>query len=204
MSRPLRTVTVNGSYSTPSKTGALIELITDQIASTREIEVRRIEVSTLGPGLTSALAREDLSAEVRAEVAAVEDADLVIAGTPVFRGSYTGLFKHFFDFVDQYALANKPVMLVATGGSDRHALVIEHELRPLFGFFQAATVPVGIYASAGDFDRTTLLAPETYARIEIAVRDIVPVLDALTAAPATAAVPSGPGRPEGAGATALH
>jgi FMN reductase len=80
----------------------------------------------------------------------VETADLIIAATPVFRGSYTGLFKHFFDFVDQCALAGKPVMLVATGGSDRHAMVIDQALRPLFGFFQAWTTSMGVYLSARD------------------------------------------------------
>ncbi len=177
MTRALRVVSVNGSYSTPSKTGALIDVVIDQVSIGRTADVRRIEVSTLGPGFTGALTREALSAEVLEQLEAVENADLLIVGTPVFRGSYTGLFKHFFDFVNQYALANRPVILVATGGSDRHALVLEHELRPLFGFFQAATAPVGIYASSGDFDRTILLNPETYARIEIAVADIASALD---------------------------
>lgn len=181
MTRPVRVAAVDGAYTLPSKTGTLIGLIADQIAATHAVEVARIDVAALGPGLTTALAREDLDAGAIAAIEAVEGADLVIAASPVFRGSYTGLFKHFVDFVDQYALANTPVILAATGGSERHALVIEHALRPLFGFFQAATAPVGIYASSGDFDRTTLLTPEVYARIETAVGDLAPVLDRIAA-----------------------
>lgn len=49
----------------------------------------------------------------------------------MYRGSYTGLFKHFFDFIHQDALIDKPILLAATGGSERHALVIDHQLRPL-------------------------------------------------------------------------
>ncbi len=183
MSRPLRIATINGSYSSPSKTGALIELMVDEVSRQRETEVHRVEVADLGPGFTGALDRDDLTPDVVAHLEAVENADLVVAGSPVFRASYSGLFKHFVDFLGQYSLAAKPVLLVATGGSDRHALVIEHELRPLFGFFQAATAPLGIYASSGDFDRTTLLNPETYGRIELAVRDILPGLDARVAVP---------------------
>ncbi len=182
MTRPLRIATINGSYSSPSKTGSLIDLVVEELSSVRNIETHRVDVAELGPGFTGALLRDDLAPEVLTHIETVENADLVVAGSPVFRASYSGLFKHFVDFLGQYSLAAKPVLLVATGGSERHALVIEHELRPLFGFFQAATAPVGIYASAGDFDRTTLLNPEIYGRIQLAVTDILPSLDARVSA----------------------
>jgi FMN reductase len=139
------------------------------------LTVEIFELHDLNPGLGSALERDQLDVVSLAAITAVETADLVIAATPVFRGSYTGLFKHFFDFVDQYALAAKPVMLVATGGSERHALVIDFALRPLLGYFQAWSAPMGIYLSSGDFDGTTILNPEVYERIEIAVDDVIPV-----------------------------
>jgi hypothetical protein len=83
------------------------------------------------------------------------------------------LFKHFFDFAGQYALAGKPVLLAATGGSDRHMMVIDQALRPLFGFFQAWTAPMGVYLTSGDFDGTTVLNPETYERIEVGINDVI-------------------------------
>ncbi len=74
-----------------------------------------------------------LPQRVQDDLAAVEAADALIVGTPVYRASFTGLFKHFFDFVEQTALVGYvPVLLAASGGSDRHALVLEHQLRPLF------------------------------------------------------------------------
>ncbi|WP_204318603.1 NAD(P)H-dependent oxidoreductase, partial [Klebsiella aerogenes] len=72
--------------------------------------------------------RNQLPAAVERELAAVEQADVLVMATPVYRGSYTGLFKHFFDFIEQDALIDKPILLAATGGSERHALVIEHQL----------------------------------------------------------------------------
>jgi FMN reductase len=181
MTDPLRVVAVVGTVRARSKTAALVRLVLDQLAAATPIESEIIEIHTLANGLGSALERDQLDESTEAAVRAVESADLVIAATPVFRGSYTGLFKHFFDFVDQYGLAGTPVMLVATGGSERHALVIEHALRPLFGFFQAWTAPMGIYLSAGDFDGTTILNPEVYERIEVAVNDVVPVARTLAA-----------------------
>lgn len=183
MSRTLRLVTVNGSYSNPGKTGALLELIAEEFTRHHEVSVEQVAVATLGPGFTTALSRDDVSAAVEEQLALVEQADLLIVGTPVFRGSYTGLFKHFFDLLDQYALANKSVLLSATGGSDRHTLVIDQVLRPLFGFMQAAIAPVGLYASSNDFSGTTLLNPEVYSRIEIAVRDLGPRLNFLATQP---------------------
>jgi FMN reductase len=120
----------------------------------------------------------------------------LIAAVPVYRGSYPGLFKHFFDLIDQYALANKLVLLAATGGGDHHALVLEHALRPLFGFFQAMTIPVGIFASAGDFDGTVLLNPRVYGRIEVALTDVADLLRSrATGAMALAATSADGGRP---------
>ncbi|MDX3077889.1 FMN reductase [Streptomyces sp. MI02-7b] len=179
MSRPLNVVAVVGTLRSPSKTTALAELILATLAAQTETESRIIELHTLGPDLAGTAEREELGVKAQEALHAVEAADLVIAASPVFQGSYSGLFKHFFDFVGPYALAAKPVVLAATGGSDRHALVVEHALRPLFAFLQAWTAPAGIYLSAGDFDGTTILNPEVYERIEMAVADVVPVAVAL-------------------------
>ncbi|WP_405647013.1 FMN reductase [Streptomyces uncialis] len=189
---PLRVVAVVGTLSAPSRTTALVELILATLAARTAVDTRLIELHTLGPAFTGATDRDQVDDEVADALRAVEEADLVIAATPVFRGSYTGLFKHFFDLVDQYGLAAKPVLLAATGGSDRHALVIEHAMRPLFGFLQAWTAPAGIYLDSGDFDGTTILNPEVYERIEMAVNDVVPVAGALAAVRAGNAAPVGP------------
>jgi FMN reductase len=190
MSSPLRVVAVVGTTKSVSKTRALVELVIGQLASRTEIDAEIIEIHTLNPGLGAALERGQLDTRAEAAVRKVETADLIIAATPVFRGSYTGLFKHFFDFVDQYALAGKPVMLLATGGSDRHAMVIDQAIRPLFGFFQAWTGPMGVYLSAGDFDGTTVLNPEAYERIDVAVDDIVPVARLLASNRTESTVPA--------------
>lgn len=179
--RALRIAVVNGSPSERSKTVGLVDVVLQTLARTLDneaiaIEQTRIDVYRLGPSFTGALEREAIAPEVDDALRQVEQADLLIAATPVFRGSYTGLFKHFFDLVDQYALANKPVLLTATGGGEHHALILEHALRPLFGFFQALTLPVAVFASSTDFDGTTLLTPRVYSRIEMAITDVIELL----------------------------
>lgn len=62
------------------------------------------------------------------------EAEALVIGSPTYKGSYTGLFKHVFDLLDPADLRGKPVILTATGGGDRHSLVVEHQLRPLFAF----------------------------------------------------------------------
>jgi FMN reductase len=164
---PLRVVTINGSYSSPSKTGAIIDLVTETLADHFPIVTTALNLMDLRPDFALALTPDDATETAQAAFRAVENADLIVAGSPVFKGSYSGLFKHFFDLLDTYALANKPVFLVATGGSER---------RPLFWFLQAHVAPVGIYATAGDFDGTLILNPEVYARTQTAVADLLPLL----------------------------
>jgi FMN reductase len=71
--------------------------------------------------------------------------------TPIFNASYSGLFKSFFDVVDEGALADKPVLLGATGGTARHSLALEHAMRPLFTYLRAVVVPTAVYAAAEDW-----------------------------------------------------
>lgn len=173
----LRVVVVNGSPSEKSKSRGLAEMIvqtlTDALARDGvAVGASWVDVYRLGPAFTGAIEREGIAPEIDDRLREVEEADLVVVTTPVFRGSYTGLFKHFFDLVDQYSLANKPVLLAATGGGEHHALVLEHALRPLFGFFQAMTVPVAVFASSADFDGTTVLTPRVYGRVEMAIADV--------------------------------
>ncbi len=78
-------------------------------------------------------------------------ADAVIAVTPVFSASYSGLFKSFFDVVDPQSMAGTPVLIAATGGSDRHSMVLDHAMRPLFSYLKATVVPTGVFAATADF-----------------------------------------------------
>lgn len=176
MTAPYRIVAVSGSLHEPSKTTALLRAIAAAIAERAEVEVQLIELTAVGPALAGALRRDHLPASVEEQLVAIEQADLLIVGSPVYRASFTGLFKHLFDFVGQYALVGKPVLLAATGGGERHALIIEHQLRPLFAFFQALTLPLGVYASDTDFDGYVINSEILQARIGLAAERALPLV----------------------------
>ena len=91
-----------------------------------------------GPGLRSAI---DL----------VLEADGLVVVTPVFNASYSGLFKMFFDVVEQGSLSGTPVLMAATGGTARHSLALEHAVRPLFAYLHAVTVPTAVFAATDDW-----------------------------------------------------
>ena len=176
MTRPLRLVAVSGGLQRPSKAAALAEHLMDLIAEEVLCEQRLVELGQLAPQLAGAIWRSHLPETVERELAAVEQADILVVATPVFRGSYTGLFKHFFDFIDQDALIDKPVLLAATGGSGRHALMIDHQLRPLFSFFQARTLPLGVYATDKDFTDYRLQDEALLQRATLAVQRALPLI----------------------------
>jgi FMN reductase len=176
MTRTLKVVAVSGSLNHPSKTTVLVEEIVDALAKALPVESHLITLTELGPSLAGALTRSQLPPEAEAELQRIESADVLVVASPVYRASFTGLFKHLFDFIDQYALVDTPVLLAASGGSERHALIIEHQFRPLFAFFQALTLPVGIYAHDSDFTDYKLTNETLRARIDKAVAKAVPVI----------------------------
>ncbi|MNZ46312.1 NAD(P)H-dependent FAD/FMN reductase [compost metagenome] len=183
MSKKLKVVAVSGSVQQPSRTLVLVKALLAQLEQALPIEVRLVELAEVGPQFAGVLKREQLPQALRDDLLAIENADLLIAASPIYRASYTGLFKHLFDFVDHQALEAVPVLLAATGGSDRHALVIDHQLRPLFAFFQAQTLPIGVYAAEADFDNYSIASPALHERIALAVERALPFL-ALRAHPA--------------------
>ena len=174
--RPLRVVGVSGSLTDPSRTTALVEAIVQRFGEELPIEPHIIRLKELGAHLGGSLTREGLPQIAELELQRIEGADLLVVATPVYRASFTGLFKYLFDFVDQYALVDTPVLLAATGGSERHALIIEHQLRPLFGFFQALALPVGVYAHDSDFTNYQVSNELLTQRIEKAVAKSLPLV----------------------------
>ncbi len=96
--------------------------------------------------------------------------------SPVYKGSYPGLFKHLFDLIDPTWLAGKPILLAATGGGEKHALIIEHQLRPLFAFFEAQTLATGVYVSERDFLEGRLVNKAVLDRLDRAVEQFAPYL----------------------------
>ncbi len=162
-------VGISGNLTRPSRTRTLVGEILSQIEARRLGRVELYDVVDAGPELGAATQRGNLPPAPERVLSAIERADALVVATPVYKAAYTGLFKHLFDLIEPKLLEGRPVILAATGGSDRHALVIEHHLRPLFGFFRAHAMPSGIYATNTDFTAEGDLTEATIGRIAPAV-----------------------------------
>jgi len=178
MAAQLNVVAVNGSAQQPSRTLALLQALLSELEDRLLLRSRIVNLGEIARPLGAALSRQELPEIVERELQAIESADLLLVAAPVYRGSYPGHFKHLFDLVGQEALVDKPVLLAATGGSDRHALVLEHQLRPLFGFLQALTLPIGVFAGPADFENYQVSSAALAARIRLAADRAAPLFPA--------------------------
>jgi FMN reductase len=110
-----------------------------------------IELRPLAHPITDAMLTGFASPELDSAFEAVGEADAVIAVSAAFNASYSGLFKSFFDVLPEDTLSDMPVLIAATGGTERHSLVLEHALRPMFSYLHAVVSPTGVYAATDDF-----------------------------------------------------
>lgn len=154
-----RILAINGSLNHgPSKGRALLEaVLVGAQAEDPSVRTDVLDLRDFALDFCDGRAIEKYGADTQRAVALVEEADAYVVATPVYRASYTGALKNFFDLIPNEAgvrdpLRGKPVGLIASGGSDHHYLVIEHQLRPLFGFFGSVTATRGIYANREAFD----------------------------------------------------
>ncbi|MEU5978242.1 FMN reductase [Streptomyces sp. NPDC047315] len=170
----LKLVAVSAGLSVPSSTRLLADRLTESVrgflgelpggagatgpagavdgaVDASDVEVRVVELRELAVAIANHLVTGFPSADLEEAIEAVTEADGLIAVTPVFSASYSGLFKSFFDLIDPDALTGKPVLVGATGGTPRHSLVLEHALRPLFAYLRAEVVPTAVYAASEDW-----------------------------------------------------
>jgi FMN reductase len=180
-------VGISGNITRPSRTRTLVEAILAEADARGLGTTQSFDIIDAGPELGMTLSREGAAKDVDRVLSAIEQADVLVVASPVYKASYTGLFKHLFDLLDPKALTGKPVSLVATGGSERHALVIEHQLRPLFSFFNAHILPISLYAVNADFVSSEELSP--------AIRDRIARIAGQIAALPQRTAPAGVGSP---------
>ena len=147
---------VTAGLGQPSST----RLLADQLAAAAERALRRseddvrvdvIELRDLAHPLVDNLLTGFPSGELAEALERVGEADALIAVTPVFNASYSGLFKTFFDVLEKGTLEDKPVLMAATAGTARHSLVLEFAMRPLFAHLKARVLPTAVFAASEDF-----------------------------------------------------
>ncbi|HEX7740384.1 MAG TPA: FMN reductase [Marmoricola sp.] len=152
-------VVISAGLSEESSTRMLADRLTtatvDRLTSTgADVSVDIVELRPLAHQIMDAMLTGFASGELAAAVESVRAADALIAVTPVFSASYSGLFKSFFDVLEPGLLDGLPVLLAATAGTERHSLVLDHALRPLFSYLHAEPLPTAVFAATGDWGST--------------------------------------------------
>ena len=171
---PVTVAVISAGVSDPSST----RLLADRIGQ-RTLDVLRdsgtpanisvIDLAPIAAEIAQSLVAGFPSEKVQAAIERLAKADAIIASTPVYKAGISGLFKSFADLIDDDLLIAKPVILAATGGTARHAMVVDEQLRPLFAFLRAIPVPTSLYAAPEDWGSSELGKRITRAATELAL-----------------------------------
>jgi FMN reductase len=173
-SAALKLVVVSAGASDPSSTSMLADrLAARTVAGARErgveMEVSVIELRPLANEIAAGLVSQVNGPGLKAATGKLAEADGVIAATPIYKAGVSGLFKSFFDLLDNDLLIAKPVALAATAGTARHALVVDEAMRSLFAYMRALTIPTALFAATEDWADGALEARIERAALELLV-----------------------------------
>ena len=174
MTTPLRLVVINAGISDPSSTKLLADRAAARVrvaahARGREVSTTVIDLRELLPELPAAFASQHFGEGFKKAIATLVDADGIIAAAPVYKAGASGLFTSFFQLLDHDLLIGKPVILAATAGTARHALVVDQEMRSLFAYLRTLTVPTSLFAATEDWQDKALAGRIDRAALELAL-----------------------------------
>ncbi|MFE2771814.1 FMN reductase [Microbacterium resistens] len=172
-----RIAVVSAGLSNPSSTRMLADRLaaeTVKVLAERDIEVSVdvIELRDLAHDITNNLLTGFAPPALETAINIVVSADAVIAVTPIFSTSYSGLFKSFIDVLDPDALTGTPVLIGANAGTARHSLAIDYAIRPLFTYLHAEPVPTGVFAASSDWGANADDVAPLSSRVERGAREL--------------------------------
>jgi FMN reductase len=172
-----RLVLVSAGTSDPSSTRLLADRTADRVQALADqhghaVTVSVIELREIAADITTALVSQLVTPKLRQAITALGEADGIIAAAPVYKAGPSGLFTSFFDVLDNDLLIAKPVVLAATAGTARHALVADDQMRPMFAYLRTMTAPTSLFAAPEDWSD-----PALNTRIDRAARELVLLME---------------------------
>jgi FMN reductase len=167
-----RLAVVSAGTGDPSSTSLLADRIAERataLAGRRghTVTVSVIELREISADVSTALTSQLITPRLQQAITALGEADGIIAATPVYKAAPSGLFTSFFDVLDNDLLIAKPVVLAATAGTARHALVADDQMRPLFAYLRTMTVPTSLFAAPEDWSDPALAERIDRAALEL-------------------------------------
>ena len=171
---PFRLVVVSAGTGDPSSTRLLADRIADRVAALasgrgRAVTHSVIELRELSADISSALVSQLIAPKLRQAITVLGEADGIIAAAPVYKAGPSGLFTSFFGVLDNDLLIAKPVVLAATAGTARHALVADEAMRPMFAYLRTMTAPTSLFAAPEDWSDPALASRIDRAALELAL-----------------------------------
>ena len=142
---------ISAGLSQPSSTRLLAERLATATQRGVESTVEFIDLRDVASDVMNNMLTGFASPTLEKVIETVTTADAVIAVTPIFTTSYSGLFKSFIDILDPASLTGMPVLIAATGGTERHSLALDYAMRPLFTYLHAVVSPTAVYAASSDW-----------------------------------------------------
>jgi FMN reductase len=175
--QPFRLAVVSAGIGDPSSTRLLADRTAERataLAASRgaAVTVSVIDLREVAADISTALVTQLITAKLQKAITVLGEADGVIAAAPVYKAGPSGLFTSFFHILDNDLLIAKPVVLAATAGTARHALVVDDQMRPLFAYLRAMTVPTSLFAAPEDWGD-----PALNRRIDRAARELVLLME---------------------------
>jgi FMN reductase len=165
-------VVVNAGTGDPSSTRLLADRTAQRVAALaaaagETVDIQTVDLRDIATEVTNALVSQHVGTGLRAVLDAVGTADGIVAATPVYAAGPSGLFTSFFQILETDSLIGTPVVLAATAGTPRHALVADDQMRGMFGYLRAMTVPTALFAAPEDWADKTLATRIDRAALEL-------------------------------------
>ncbi len=185
-----RIAVISAGLSNPSSTRMLADRLAAAtrdrlVANGAEVTIDTIELRDLAHDITNNLLTGFAPPALESAINTVVSADALIAVTPIFSTSYSGLFKSFIDVLDPDALSGMPVLIGANAGTARHSLAIDYAIRPLFTYLHAEPVSTGVFAASSDWGSAADEVAPLSSRVERGARELAEAIarrDAATSA----------------------
>lgn len=170
--QPFRIAVVSGGTSDPSSTRMLADRIAERVRTLAEdrdekVATDVIDLRELANEIATALVSQFMGPKMTRAIEILGNADAIVASAPVYKAAPSGLFSSFFHVLDNDLLIAKPVVLAATAGTARHALVVDDQMRSLFAYLRTMTVPTSVFAATEDWTSKELGERITRAAIEV-------------------------------------
>lgn len=161
MTQEFRLVVVSAGTSDPSSTRLLADRAAQRVATLaaekqHTVKIQAVELRELASEIANALVSNHIGPKLQQAITALQHADGIVASTPVYKAGASGLFTSFFQILDNDLLIAKPVVLAATAGTARHALVVDDQMRGLFAYLRTVVVPTSLFAATEDWQDNAL------------------------------------------------